>query len=210
MYIPITTAALVSLTAAMILLQIFWLRIPSQVRSFLIRASILFIVLQCLSVVTKWSTTSNRLNDFINWLAIAGFELLVLLFSRLSPRWLTIPSAAILLIPLFAASVVFPLSRLFEPEGNRNIPINDHLFYQVNAWENTGGGNAGVDMLVYYRPPFAPFLRQKLQTIPFNDHECNTRAAFVIPGPNAKTVLGRCPNWPSGPSEPLDKLMPLR
>jgi hypothetical protein len=209
MYIPITTAALVSLTAAMILLQIFWLRIPSRIRAFLIRASIVFVVIQCLSVATKWSTTSNRLNDAINWFAIAGFELMILLFSRLPPRWLTIPSAAVLLIPLFAASVMFPLSRIFQPAGNNNIPISDHLFYQVNPWANTGGGNAGIDILVYYHPSFAPFLRHKLQTIPFNDRECNTSAAFAVPGPTPKTILGRCPNWPSGPAEPLEKLMPL-
>src|SRR6201999_1304211 len=97
MYIPITIAALASLTAAMILLRIFWLRLPSRLRFFLIRASIALIALHVLFVLTKWSTTSDRLNTVINWLAIASYALLVLLFSRLSPRWLTVPSSIILL-----------------------------------------------------------------------------------------------------------------
>lgn len=209
MYIPITTAALASLTAAMILLQIFWLRIPPRLRSFLIRASIAIVVLHALFVVTKWTTTSDRLNVIINWLAIAGYELLVLLFSRLSPRWLTIPSAAILLIPLFAASIMFPLAHLFAPGSNKNFPLGDHHFYKVEPWANVGGGNAGVDILIYYYPPFVPFLRHKLQNIPFNDHECNASAAVAIPGPNAKTVLGRCPHWPTEPAGSIDKLVTL-
>ncbi len=88
------------------------------------------IVLHGLFVVTNWSTTSGWLNAIINWLAIAGYELLVLLFSRLSPRWLSVPSAAILLIPLFAASVVFPLSHVFKPGVDENIPLADHFFYE--------------------------------------------------------------------------------
>jgi len=210
MYIPITTAALVSLTAAMILLQIFWLRIPPRSRSFLIRASIAVIVLQAIFVVTKWTTTSDRLNVIINWLAIAGYELLVLLFSRLSPRLLTIPSAAILLIPLFAASIVFPLAHLFAPSSNDYISLGNHRFYKVESWANTGGGNAGVDILIYYHPPFVPFLRHKLQTIPFNDQECNSKAAFALPGPTANTVLGRCPHSPTESAGSFDKLITLR
>jgi hypothetical protein len=209
MHIPITTAALAILTVAMILLQIFWLRIPPRWRYFLIRVSMAVIVLHALFVATKWTTTSDHLNVVINWLAIAGYELLVLLFCRLSPRWLTIPSTAILLIPLFAASIVFPLTHLFEPGINKNIPIGDHLFYEIVPWANAGGGNAGVDILIYYRPPFVPFLRHKLRTIPFNDQECNANAAFAIPGPTAKTVLGRCPRWPSEPAGSFDKLFPL-
>jgi hypothetical protein len=210
MYIPITIATLATLTVAMILLQIVWLRVPPRFRTFLIRASIAIIVIHVIFTATKWSTTSNRLNVIINWLAIIGYELLVLLFSRLSPRWLTIPSTAILLIPLFAASIVFPLTHLFEPGVNKKIPISDHLFYELNPWANTGRANSGVDVLIYYRPSFAPFLRHKLQTIPFNNQACNANAAFVIPGPTAKTVLARCPNWPSEPAGSLDRLLPLR
>jgi hypothetical protein len=210
MYIPITTAALVLLTVAMLLLRIFWSRIPSRLRFFLIRASIAAIVLHGFFLVTKWNTTSDRLNVLINWLAIAGYELLVLLFSRLSPRWLTLPSTIILLIPLFASTILGPLTDIFEPASHKNLPLGDHFFYEINPWMNAGGGNKGVDVVVYYRPPFAPFLRHRLQSIPFNDHECNSRAASAIAFPAKKAVLGHCPNWPSQPSGTVDKLLPLR
>jgi hypothetical protein len=209
MYIPLTTAALALLTVAMLLLRIFWSRVPQRLRFLLIRASIAMIVLHALFVVTKWTTISDRLNILINWLAIAGYELLVLLFSRLPPRWLTLPSTIILLIPLFASSILGPLTDIFDPASHKTLPLGDHLYYEINPWTNAGGGNKGVDVVIYYRPPFAPFIRHKLQSIPFNDQECNSRAAFAIAFPAKKTVLGRCPNWPSQPAGTLDKLLPL-
>jgi hypothetical protein len=210
MYIPLTTAALALLTVAMIFLRIFWSRVPPQLRPFLIRASIAVIVLHGVFVVTKWNTTSDRLNVFINWLAIAGYELLVLLFSRLPPRWLTLPSTIILLIPLFASSILSPLTYLFDSAPHKNLPLGDHLFYEIDLWSNAGGGTNGVDLVIYYRPPFLPFLRRKVQSVPFNDRECNSRAASAIALPAQKTVVGRCPNWPSQPAGTHDKLLPLR
>src|SRR5260370_22009427 len=136
MYMPITTAALALLTAAMLLLRIFWSRVPPRLKFFLIRASIAMIILHGLFVATKWTTTSDRLNVFINWLAIAGYELLVLLFSRLSPRWLTLPSAIILLIPLFASSILVPLTHLFAPASRKNLSLGYHLFYEVSPLSN--------------------------------------------------------------------------
>ena len=211
MYIPITIAALALMTVAMVLLRIFWLRLPLRLRSFLLRASIAVAVLHAFFAVTKWSTTSNHLNVFINWLAIAGYELLVLLFSRLRPRWLTVPSAIILLVPLFASTVLVPLTHLFEPDTNRRGPLGNHLFYEVRPWANTGGGNAGVNILIFYRPLAVPFLRHEIQSIPFNNQECDSRAAFAIPNFTARTVLGRCPRRPSQSGDgPLDKVLPLR
>jgi hypothetical protein len=210
MYIPITTATLALLTVAMVLLRIFWSRVPPRLRFFLIRASIAMIMLHGLFVITKWNTTSDRLNVFINWLAIAGYELLVLLFSRLSPRWLTLPSTIILLIPLFASTILGPLTYLFDPASHKNVPLGDHLFYEVDPWMNAGGGTKGVDVIIYYRPPFVPFLRRKVHSTPFNDRECNSSAASAIGFPAKKTVLCRCPNWPTQSTGTVDKVFPLR
>ena len=209
MYIPITTAVLALLTVAMVLLRIFWSRVPPQMKIFLIRASIAMIILHGLFVVTKWNTTSGQLNVLINWLAIAGYELLVLLFSTLPPRWLTLPSTIILLIPLFASSILGPLTYIFDPVSHTNVPLGNHLFYEIDPWTNAGSGSKGVDVVIYYRPAFAPFLRRKVQSMPFNDRECDSRAASAIAFPAKKAVLYRCPNWPSQPAGTLDKVLPL-
>jgi hypothetical protein len=211
MYIPITTAALALLTVAMILLRIFWGRVPPLLRFVLIRTSIAFVLLQAFFAATKWGTTSNHLNAAISWLAVASYELLILLFSRLSPRWLTSISAAILLIPLFAASILFPLTDLFNPYPNNNVSIDRHFFYEIKPWGISGAGNDsdGVDLLVCYRPAFAPFLRKKIQTIPFNNRECHAMAATATISPDLKTVLARCPRWPSEPAGTVDKILRL-
>src|ERR1700722_8175947 len=102
MHIPITIAALVLLTVVMFFVRLFWMRIHPDLRFTLICASIAAVLIHGFFTATKWGTSSTYINVIINWLAVAGYELLVLLFTRLSPRWLTSLCAAILLAPLFA------------------------------------------------------------------------------------------------------------
>ncbi len=59
MYIPITIAALITLTVAMVLLRMFWTRIPKRFGYILIRASIVVIVTHAIFTATKWNTTSD-------------------------------------------------------------------------------------------------------------------------------------------------------
>src|SRR5258708_35269218 len=98
MDIAITAVILVLLTVAVVVLRIFWLRIPSGFRAFLLRGAVVVILVHLFFVATKWGMTSTRVNAVTSWLAIAGYELFILLFSRLSPKWLTSLSAVILLI----------------------------------------------------------------------------------------------------------------
>jgi hypothetical protein len=209
MYLPITLITLALLTIVMIILRIFWSRLPPRLTPFLIRLSIAFVALQGVFAATKWSTTSAHMNVLINWLAIAGYELVILCFAGLSPRWLTVPSTIILLIPLFAASIMIPLTHLFDPHSPDSVPVGDHLFYEIDPWTNIGGGNGGVDIIVYRRSTIFPFLRHKIQAIPFNNEECNSKAAHAVALPEKRAVLGRCPRWPSQPAGYDEKLLLL-
>lgn len=209
MNIPLTTAVLILLSGAMLLVRIFWDRIHSRLKLSLITASIALVLIQVFFVASKWGMTSDRLNVFINWLAVAAYELLVLLFTRLSPKWLTYLSAAILVVPVFGASVMLPLTEIFDPSSYAKVPIGDDFFYEVKPWANAGNGTKGADLIVSYRPPIAPFFRHKVRTISFNDRECNSSAAIAIPSPATKTVLGRCPRWPSESAGTVDKIFPL-
>src|SRR3984957_10379379 len=197
MHIALTTAVLVLLTVAMLLLRIFWNGGSPRLRFGVLTVSISLVLLQSFFAATKWGTISDRLNVFIFWLAVAAYEFLVFFFSRLSPKWLTTISATILLIPVFASSIVLPLTELFDPSYYKTVPVGDHFFYEVKPWGNTGGGRTGADLIVSYRPPIAPFLRRRIRKIPFNDGECNSSAAIAIPLPSTKTVIGRCPGWSS-------------
>jgi len=209
MHIVLTTAVLVLLTVAMLLLRIFWSGGPPRLRFAVLTVSISLVLLQSFFAATKWGTISDRLNVFIFWLAVAAYEFLVLFFSRLPPKWLTTLSAIILLIPVFASSIILPLTELFDPSSYKTVPVGDNLFYEVKPWGNTGGGRTGADLIISYRPPIAPFLRHKIRIIPFNDGECNSSAAIAIPFPSTKTVLGRCPGWSSESAGTVDKLFPL-
>src|SRR5271154_5414112 len=207
MSIPLTFATLALMTVAIILLGAFWSRVPHGLRVFLPRAAIALMLLQGFFVFTKWGTTSERLNVLINWLAVAGYELLLVLFSRLSPRWLTSLSAAVLIVPLFASSIVMPLAHILDHGALKMVPIGHHLYYKSVAWS---GGGSGVDLDVYYRPPLLPFLSRKVQTRSFNSEQCDAFSAVIQPGPDSETVLAHCPHTPSQPPGSDDKILRLR
>jgi len=209
MHIPTTIAALTLLTAAMLLLRIFWMRIDFRLRYFLIRGSIGIIALHAFFAVSKWETSSSYINVIINWLAIAGYELLILLFSRLSPKWLTSLSAVILIAPIFASTILLPLTRIFEPGTTPRVPLGNHLYYKVAPWSVDGAANSGVDLNILYSPPLIPFLSHKVQSQPFNTQECNAFASFALVGPTPRTVIARCPHWPNEPPGVEDKLLQL-
>lgn len=209
MSIPLTFATLALMTVAIILLGAFWSRVPHGLKVFLPRAAIVLILLQGFFVVTKWGTTSDRLNVLINWLAVAGYELLLVLFSRLSPRGLTSLSAAILIVPLFASSIVMPLALLFHRGTIKKVSIGHNLYYRRVAWPDSGA-TPGIDLDVYYRPPFLPFLSRKIQTQSFNSDQCDAFSAIILPGPDSETVLAHCPHTPSQPPGSEDKILRLR
>jgi len=210
MDIPITAAILVVLTVAMLFLRIFWLKVPLRLRAFLVGGAIAMGLLHLIFVTTKWGTTSTHVNAAINWLAIAGYELLILLFSRLSPRWLTSLSALILLIPLFASSILFPLAIVLQPDSVPFVPLGNHLFYKTLPWGNNGAGNPGVDVNIYYIPPFATFLSRRLASQAFSVQYCNAPAAFALPGPEPKTVIARCPFSPAQQPGNEDRILRVR
>jgi hypothetical protein len=207
MDIQITIALLVLLTVAMVLLRMFWLRVPSPLRFLLIRAAVVVIIVHLFFTVTKWGTTSTHFNAIVNWLAIAGYELLVLLFSRLSPKWLTSLSAAILIIPLFSSSILFPLALVLHLDSIPRVRLGNHLYYKIVPWSANGPDNSGVDLNIYYSPPFLPFLSRRVGTQPFNMDVCNALKAFAVPGPEPKTILVRCPHLPSQPAGTDDKIV---
>ncbi len=210
MFLPLTFATLALLTVVMVLLGVFWERVPLRIRFFLPRAALALIILHVLFLVTRWGTTSSRLNVIINWLAVAGYELLIVLFARLPPRWLTSLSAAILIVPLFASSIVEPLTLIFNSGKIEKVAVAHSLYYKRVEWETGGNATSGVNLEIYFRSPLFPFLSRKVQNQSFNTDQCDAFAATIQPGPDPETVLARCPHWPSQPPGNEDILLPLQ
>jgi hypothetical protein len=208
MNIPLTTTTLVLLVVAMVMVRTFWLRIPAWLRSFLVRFACISAAVQLLITASTWSTGSNLVNAIINWLAIAGYILLILLFTRLHPRWLTTISGIILIIPIFASSVLIPLGNVFTPTPNRPVYIAKGLAYERVVWVE--GPSSGINFLLYRRPLWAPFLRKKIDYVPFNNQQCHTAASTATLEPDGKNVRVLCPPWPGQNTETVERTIRLR
>jgi hypothetical protein len=198
MYLPITLASVLLLTFVILLLRIFWLRVPATLRLYLIWAAVAVMLVDIALTATKLEVASDRMNVILKWLAIASYLLLLMLFTRLSPRWLTSICGLILLVPVFAASFLMPLAPLFDPATHALVPITSNLAYQKLPWGGDEvGENSGIKLVVYSRPRFAPFLRRDAQLIFLNNRQCHTDEAVAVPGPNPRVVLVQCPRWPA-------------
>jgi hypothetical protein len=210
MRVLLTAVVLASLLLAIILLRVFWARVPAKARSFLIYTGLAMMFLHIAFTLSKWSTTSYRLNAIINWGAVAGYMLAIALFTRLRPRWLTTISAVILILPVFATNIFLPLLDLTS-DSPRVTRIDRHYTYSQTFWDISGENqNSGVDLVVFYQPRFLP-LRRKVQRATFNDMKCDASASSASFDRDSKIIHFHCPALPSkAGSAPIDLLLPLQ
>jgi hypothetical protein len=158
MYLPITLASVLLLTFVILLLRIFWLRVPATLRLYLIWASVIVVLINIVLAAAKLEIASDRMNVILKWLAVAGYELLLMLFTRLSPRWLTSICGLVLLVPVFAASFLMPLAPLFDPVTHALVPITANLAYQKLPWGGDDvGENSGIKLVVSRGPALLRF-----------------------------------------------------
>ena len=210
MRVLLTTAVLASLLLGIILLRIYWSRVPTKVRSTLVYTGLAIILLHVVFTVTKWSTISDRLNSIINWGAVAGYLLVIVLFTLHRPRWLTTGSAAILILPVFAANILLPLRDLFNTDAPSIVRIDNRYIFEKNLWREPGENpNSGADLMVFYQPRFLP-LRRKVQRATFNNMQCDASASSVDIDHTRKIIHFHCPaiSTQAG-SDPIDLLLPL-
>ena len=159
MHVPITLGVLSLLTGAVFALRFLWWRQPSWMRRVIIVCAIGMVSIRFFFLVSQWSTTSTRLNALLCWTAVIGYEVLVVRFSLMRPQWLTTISAVILLLPLLGSTLLIPLTRIFDWSPAEISPIGGHYICEKSPWDTAGNGTNGMDLIVFYRPPFAPFLR---------------------------------------------------
>jgi hypothetical protein len=210
MQVIFTTALLASLTLAIVLLRVFWFHVPAKYRSFIVYTGLSMIFLHVAFTVTKWNTTSDRLNSLINWGAVAGYLLIIVLFTLQRPRWLTTISAVILILPVFASNILLPLRDLFNPVSPSVARIDNRYVYVRTLWDQPGENqNSGVDLMVFYQPRFVP-LRRKVQRATFNDMQCDASASSASIDHARKIIHFHCPaSSTQAGSSPIDLLLPL-
>lgn len=208
MYVPTTLAVLGLLTGVVILLRSFWWQLPKRSRVILLAIASVAALVPVLSILTHWETTSAKVNALLHWTAVAGYELILMRFSLMRPRWLTTICAVILILPIFGASLLLPLTKIFKRSHAEVFSIGGPYLCERSPWATTATEVPGVDVKVFYRPRMAPFLRHRVQLSAFNSEQCEASASTASILPGAREVLFHCPAKPG--QAPVEHILPLK
>lgn len=207
MYVPLTIAVLGLLTAAMLILRSLWWRLPGRRRTALLVLAAMSATLPVISIVTKWSTTSDVANALLHWIALAGYELILIRFSLLRPQWLTSLCAVVLFVPMLGASLLLPLTEIFHRSHNEVFEIGGPYVCERSPWNTTGAETPGFSLTIYYRPRLVPFLRHQKQQSAFNADQCEASASMASILWGTGNVLFHCPPRPG--QTPVEHVLPL-
>lgn len=167
----------------------------------LIAGALIFPTLSALAAATHWSTASIRWNAALYWVSIASYEFLLILFTRLRPRWLTLTIAIILILPILSASVFLPLAALFNPPPVTTAVLGDHLISERTPWGSGPLATTGTDLTVYYQPAWAPFLHRRRRSARYFGGQCDAAGAYAVLQPDHESVLMCCPASPDQPPD---------
>jgi hypothetical protein len=195
MDVPVTLAIFTTILAALVLLRIRWPSLPVRLQSTLIVLAMVAIFLQGLTYATHWNLSDDRAGFLLNWSAIIGYEFIVLLATRLRPRWLTSIVAVILILPLLSASIFLPLTGQFERSPHYRTKLDTNLYIETTPWESPLKGTSGVDIQIFVTKPYIPFLRHLFASSRLFNNQCNTAGATVVLQLDHENVLISCPSW---------------
>lgn len=205
--LPLTFAFLAILTGALILLRLRWTRLSQRSHKILFGSACAVLILYALSLGTGWSTSSDHLDAALYWAAIAGYELLVLLFTLLRPRWLTSIIAVVLIVPILSASVFLPLAELFDPAPHTVVSIGPNLISDRALWGTGTAPSSGFDLTIYSHPSWTHLLRHRRQACHYYSGQCDASRAFATLEPDGKHVLMSCPAAPDQPADAARNLV---
>jgi hypothetical protein len=209
MHVPLTFALLALITGIIVALRFVWWRLPLWLRSFALVTSVAMFLIRFLFIVSHWSMASTRINALLCWTSVVGYEVILVRFSLMRPRWLTSLSALILLVPLFGSTLLLPLTRIFDWSPADISAIGGPYICEKSEWDTSAVGNTGMDLIVFYRPPFAPFLRHLVQRAAFSDDQCDSAASSAVADVTNKVVHFHCPGRP-GKQADIELTLPLR
>ncbi|GGA62822.1 hypothetical protein GCM10011507_13020 [Edaphobacter acidisoli] len=193
MHLPLTFGLISALTAAMLVVRVYWQRIPRAFKTALVVFAAGVIIIFFGAYATKWRISSGRLNFAFCWALLASWEILLLLFSLLKPRWLTGIIAVVMLLPLLSASIIFPLASALGPLPATTIDLGDHILSERTPWGTGTFRTTGTDLTLYYQPAWMPFLRLSLRSARYYNGQCDADAAYAVLQPDGSHVQMVCP-----------------
>jgi hypothetical protein len=194
--LPLTFALFTILTGALIVVRVRWRHLSPKVHTRLIVWACGAIALFIIPWAFNWSTTSNHLNAVFYWLAIAGYEFFILLFTLLRPRWLSTVIAIVLLFPILSASAFLPLAELFNPAPHTVVSLGLNFIGDRVPWGAGVTASSGFDFNIYSQSSWAPFLRRRRQAARYYNGQCDDAHAFATLQPDGRHILMSCPAAP--------------
>lgn len=211
MHLPLTYLLLAMLAAALLLLRRRWWALTRTARGLLLGAGVASIALRGLSMALRCSPASFRVDAALSWMCIAGYGLLLVRFSVMRPRWLVGPVSVVLALPVFAASILLPLTELFDRTPPTVVQMGNGLYSERRRIETSPVAVNGAEFDIYSRPAWAPFLRCRRETARLFDTQCDTSAMYAVLLPGNRTVRVTCPDWPGHtPAMDHSAVVPLR
>lgn len=200
MLVLLIFAVLATFVTALVFLRFRWPSLSAQSQHFMIGTACVIPVVTGIAAITKWASTSPRLNAGVYLAFLLSYAFFLTLFTHLRPQWLTTIIAVILIVPLFSASVFLPLGKLFKTPP-ATISLGDGFFSERAPWGSGSAPSSGTDLTIYYRPAWLPFLQRKLLSSRYYGGQCNAWAAYAVLRPDHWSALMVCPPWPGQPQE---------
>lgn len=210
MGVQLTFGLLAGLSAVMVLIRIFWLRIPGWLRKLMASCAVIVPAVVGIGFVTKWSAPSLQLNHVLYWLCILSYIFLMIMFTRLRPLWLTGIIAVVLIVPVLSSSIFLPLSTLFGIPPTIKSRIGGNIVSERVLWGPGAPDVSGTDLTIYYQPRWLPFVRRSLLSARYYGAQCDAWAAYAVLQPDQRNVLMVCPASPRlGPDSARSIVLPL-
>ena len=179
-----------------VVLRLLWPRLSLASRRTLQSLAFLLLLLTLVSAVTKWHFTNHRIGEAEAWLRIVACQFVIVFFTLLRPRLLTVPTAAVLLLLTFGTMVTGPLSGLFRKTSFTEQHIADRYYLDTIPWQSDdagAGANSGVDFDLYYKQSPSAHLRRSIFGTRLYDSQCRTAATYATLSPATHTITVHCP-----------------
>ncbi|MDE1175354.1 MAG: hypothetical protein PW789_01965 [Edaphobacter sp.] len=197
------------MTIAASILRFFWFRMPLWAERILLATAVSATLVRLFFFVSHWGTVSLRFNAAFCWVAVIGYELMLVRFSLMRPRWLTCICAVILFLPMFASALLVPLTAIFDTEQPDLKQIGKNYLLLVNPWDEQLDGHTGHDLIVMYQPSWAPFLQHGVQRASFSDDQCRSQETQVTVDRAKKQVSFHCPGL-HGERDAIAMTLPIK
>jgi len=203
MNVLLSLAVFLIFTVALILLRSRWPMFPAQARYRMIAIACAVSLVVGICAAMKWGTVYPWLNASFYVAAMTSYEFfIIVLFTRLDPRWLTSIVGVVVIVPLLSASVFLPISGLLR-KPTVTVDLGSRFFSEVLPWGTGGAQTSGTDLTIYYRPKGLLLMQREVLSSRYYGGQCNAWAAYAALQPDHRSAMMVCPSWPGQTAGPV-------